>query len=60
MKIGYETLDDVMVRQFTENPEFADFYLSEILKDGDDYEIQRVRYWYDEAKARSLEPAVMA
>ena len=60
MKIGYETLDDVMVRQFTEDPEFADFYLSEILKDGDDYEIQRVRYWYDEAKARTLDFALQA
>lgn len=60
MKIGYDTLDDVMVRQFTENPEFAEFYLSEVLKDGSNYEIQRTQYWYNEAKARNLDLVLQA
>ena len=60
MRIGYDTLDDVMIRQFINDPEFADFHLSEVLKNGDPDEIAEVQYWYNEAKARTLDFALQA
>lgn len=60
MSVGFVTHDEAMIKGFINDPEYADFYLSEVLKDGSDYEIQRTQYWYNEAKARSLEPAAMA
>ena len=52
MTTGYVTHDEAMIKNFINEPDYANFYLSEVLKDGDDYEIQRVRYWYDEAQKR--------
>ncbi len=45
--------EEAVIRHFIEDPEFADLYLNTVLADGDDYEIQRVQSWYDEAKART-------
>ena len=45
--------DEAVIQHFIEDPEFADLYLNTVLADGDDYEIQRVQSWYDEAKART-------
>lgn len=53
MTISYATHDEVMISNFINDPDYADFYLSEVLKDGSNHEIQRVRYWYDEAKSRA-------
>ena len=60
MITSHITHDEAMINNFINEPDYADFYLSEVLKDGDDYEIQRVRYWYDEAKTRTLDFALQA
>ena len=45
--------DESMIERFMEEPEYADELLNDVLADGSDYEIQRVKFWYDEAKRRS-------
>ena len=45
--------DESMIETFMEEPEYADELLNDVLADGSDYEIQRVKSWYDEAKRRS-------
>ena len=52
MSIGYITHEEATIRSFMRDPEFADYYLQTVLADDDEKEIQRVQYWYDEAKAR--------
>lgn len=46
------THDESMIELFIEEPEYAEDLLNDVLTDGNDYEISRVRFWYDEAKAR--------
>lgn len=60
MRISYDTLDEVMIRQFINDPEFAEFHLSEVLKNGDSDEVMQVQNWYNEAKARSLDLVLQA
>ncbi len=43
-----------------EDPEFADYLMSEILKDGDEKEITHFQKLYDEARSRMLPEAVNA
>lgn len=45
--------DESMIERFMEEPEYADELLNDVLADGSDYEIQRVKSWYDEAKRRA-------
>ena len=52
MPVGYVTHDESMIELFIEEPEYAEELLNDVLTDGNDYEIQRVKFWYDEAKAR--------
>lgn len=52
MNKGYITHDEAMIETFMEEPEYAEDLLNDVLADGDDYEIQRVKFWYDEAQAR--------
>lgn len=52
MITGYMTHDEAMVRDFIKNPEYADELLAAVISDGDEYEIQRVKGWYDEAQSR--------
>ena len=44
--------DEAMIETFMEEPEYANELLNDVLADGDDYEIQRVQEWYNEAQAR--------
>ena len=50
MITGYITHDDAMIKTFRNDPEYAEIYLSEVLKDGDDDEIQRVKNWISQAQ----------
>lgn len=60
MTIGYITHDEAMIRNFIQEPEYADFLLTEVLADGDPDEIALVQGWYNEAKSRELSFAVQA
>lgn len=59
MITGYISHDEAMIKHFTENPEYADELLNTVLADGNEYEIQRVREWYNEAKSRSYWAALI-
>ena len=52
MSVGYVTHDESMIELFTEEPEYAEELLNDVLADGNDYEIKRVKFWYNEAQAR--------
>ena len=60
MTTGYITHEEAMINNFIEDPEYAEELLNIVLLDGDDYEKQRVQYWYDEARARMYEMAAQA
>ena len=60
MITDYITHDEAVIQHFIEDPELAELYLQTVLQDGDTDEIAEVQAWYDEAKARTLEHAVMA
>lgn len=53
MVTSYITHDEAMIKSFMRDPEYAEELLKDVLTDGNDYEIQRVQSWYDEAKART-------
>ena len=53
MKISYITHDEAMIQSFMEDPGYAEFYLDEVLSDGDMREIRAVEGWIEEARARS-------
>ena len=55
MITDYITHDEAMINNFIENPDYANELLNAILNDGDEYEIQCVRTWYNEAKNRIQE-----
>ena len=55
MITDYITHDEAMINNFIENPDYANELLNAILNDGDEYEIQCVRTWYNEAKRRIQE-----
>ena len=52
--------DEATIRSFVRNPDFAEFYLKEVIADGDMDEIREVKGWLDEARARSARQAVEA
>ena len=54
VNVGYITHDEAMIRNFMEEPEYADFLLSEVLADGDADEISLIQSWYDEARLRVM------
>ena len=53
VKVSFVTHKEAMIQHFMEDREFADYYLHEVLTDGDTDEIQQVQGWYDEAKSRT-------
>ena len=52
--VGYIPHYEVMIRNFMDEPEYADFLLSEVLADGSVKEISLVQDWYDEARLRIM------
>lgn len=52
MITGYITHDEAMIRDFVEDPEYAEELLAAVKSGGDEYEIQCVKGWKDEAKSR--------
>ncbi len=52
MITGYITQDEAMVRDFMEDPEYAEELLAMVTSDGDEYEIGRIKGWQKEAKSR--------
>ena len=55
VKVGYISHDEAMIQNFINEPDYADFLLDEVMKDGDADEIALVQSWYDEANARTFE-----
>lgn len=55
MITDYITHDDAMIQEFIDNPDYAEELLSAVHEDGNEYEVQRVQGWYDEAKLRVQE-----
>ena len=53
MITDYITHEEAMIQTFINEPDYAQFYLDQVLKDGYQDEIQRVQAWYNEAKARN-------
>ena len=51
---------NLMIQNFIEEPDYADFLLEEVMKDGDSDEIALVQSWYDEAKTRTFGLAAQA
>ena len=54
VNVGYIPHDEVMIRNFMDEPEYADFFLNEVLSDGSAEEISLVQGWYDEARLRIM------
>jgi len=52
MSVGYVTHDESMIELFTEEPQYAEDLLNDVLADGNEYEISRVQFWCNEAQAR--------
>ena len=46
---------EATIRSFMRDPEFAEYFLKDIIADGDFNEIRRVRGWVEEARARARE-----
>ena len=59
MEIGYITHEEATINSFMRDPEFADYLLSEVLRDGDKDEIAHFQHLYDEAKARAFTVPVL-
>ena len=57
---GFITHDEAMIRHLIEDPDLAEIMLDDAKADEDFNKLNQVKYWINEAKARSLEPAVMA
>ena len=55
MITDYIKHDEAIINNFIENLDYANELLNAILNDGDEYEIQCVRTWYNEAKRRIQE-----
>jgi len=47
--------DESVIRHFVEDPSYANLYLQTVLADGDTEEIEEVKGWINEARARVLE-----
>ena len=61
MEIGFITHEEATIKSFIKDPEFADYLMSEVLRDGDEKEIAHFQKLYDEAKARAFSvPALEA
>ena len=52
MKISTISHEEATIQMFMEDPEFAEFFLKDIIADGNIHEIREVKGWVDEAKAR--------
>ncbi len=52
MNKGYITHDEAIIEVFTENPDYADELLNDVIYGGDIDDIKQVQKWYDEAKKR--------
>lgn len=46
--------EEATIQSFVKDPEFADYLMEEVLKDGDEDEVKYFQELYDEAKFRSF------
>ena len=53
VKVDFITHEEATIRSFMCGPKYADYYLHEVLADGDAEEIQQLQSWYNEAKSRT-------
>ena len=49
--------DEATIQSFVRDPEFAEFYLKEVMADGDMDEIREVKGWLEEARSRAFQAA---
>jgi len=47
--------EEATIQSFMRDPEFAEYFLRDVIADGDFKEIRRVKGWIDEARARVRE-----
>ena len=52
MITGYITHEEATIKSFMKDPEYAEYLISEVRKDGDEDEITYFQTLYDEAQAR--------
>ena len=52
MTVSTISHEEATIQYFVEDPEFAEFYLKEVMADGDVNEIRRARRRVEEARAR--------
>lgn len=53
MTTDYISHDETMIQDFIDHPDYADELLAAVIQDGNEYEIQRIQYWYNEAKKQT-------
>ena len=53
VKVGFVTHAEAMIKNFMNEPDYADYYLQTVLTDGDADEIREAQGWYDAAKTRA-------
>ena len=54
MRISTISHEEATIRSFVRDPEFAEFFLKDVLSDGDMDEIREAKAWVEEARARSV------
>ena len=52
MRISAVSHEEATIRSFVRDPEFAEFFLKDVLSDGDMEEIREAKAWVEEARAR--------
>ena len=60
MKISTISHEEATIRSFVRDPEFAEFYLKEVIADGDMDEIRRAKRRVEEARARRAQAQMAA
>ena len=60
MKISTISHEEATIRSFVCDPEFAEFYLKEVIADGDMDEIREAKSWVEEARARRAQAQMAA
>ena len=54
MRISTISHEEATIRSFVRDPEFAEFFLKDVLSDGDMDEIREAKAWVEEARARRV------
>ena len=60
MKISTISHEEATIRSFVRDPDFAEFFLKEVISDGDMDEIREAKSWVEEARARRAQAQMAA